>query len=211
MNNIEKRFKGVENSKTFKNILDILDLKSKTVLDIGCSYGEFLCHFGNNSVGLTVSHKEVEYGKLKGLNIKRANIEDDRIVLDQQFDVVFANNIIEHLHSPHRFLVETKKFLKSDGILVLGVPCFPKVVSLLKLRKFRGCLASNHINFFTRDTLKETVLRAGWNISEVRSFHIKNKILDHTLSIITPHFYVVATPIKNFEYNEKRRKELEGY
>lgn len=211
MTNIEKRFNRIANSKTFKNILNRFDLDNKSVLDIGCSYGEFLCHFGEKSVGLTISNDEVEYGKLKGLDIRYSNIEDWDIELDQKFDVIFANNILEHLYSPHRFLIEIKKFLKSDGILVLGVPCFPKIVSLLSLGKFRGSLASNHINFFTKNTLKESVLRAGWNVSEVRSFHVKNRILDSILGIIAPHFYVVASPVKNFEYHDKRKKELEGY
>ena len=211
MTDIEKRFEEVKKSNTFKNILNKFDLSNKSVLDIGCSYGEFLTHFGNESVGLTISHDEVEYGESKGLDIRYTNIENFDIKLDKKFDVIFANNIFEHLYSPHQFLIRIKKYLKDDGILILGVPVFPKIVSLLRLSKFRGSLAVSHINFFTKNTLKETVLRAGWEVSGIRSFHVENRILDRVLSIIAPHFYVVAVPKKGFEYNEKRLKELEGY
>jgi len=211
MNDIDKRFKNIDNSKTFKHLLSSLDLKNRSVLDIGCSNGEFLRHFGKGSVGLTISHDEVKEAKERGLDVRYANIEDGNIKLEKTFDVIFANNIFEHLYSPHGFLVEVKKFLKPKGALVLGVPCFPKISLLLNFTKFRGSLAVSHINFFTKGTLKETVLRGGWNVSEVRSFHMANKFLDNLLSIIAPHFYVVATPVADFKYHEKREKELEGY
>jgi len=73
---IEKRFESVSRSKVFNNILDLFDLKNKSVLDIGCTYGEFLVHFGKGSVGLTIMQEEVDYGKFKGLDIRNINIEE---------------------------------------------------------------------------------------------------------------------------------------
>ena len=84
-------------------------------------------------------------------------------------------------------------------------------MSLLALQKFRGSLATSHINFFTRDTLIKTVQRAGWNIEETRGFHYSNSIVDARLNPIYPHFYVVAKYDPDFTYDEKRMKELRGY
>jgi len=210
--NIEKRFANVEKSKTFKNIVKKFNLDKKTVLDIGCGYGEYLIHFGNGSVGITIVKDEVEYGKTKGLDIRYGNIEsDDSIVEEGKFDCIFANNIFEHLYSPHNFLCKIKKYLNHDGILILGVPCIPKITFLLRFNKFRGSLAEAHINFFTRDTLIKTVERGGWNIIMVRGFHFKNGFIDYLLNPIYPHFYVVASPNWGFKYPEKRMKELLGY
>lgn len=208
---MQKRFDGVARSKTFRNIISTFSLDQKSVLDIGCSYGEFLTHFGKGSVGISISNEEVAYGKEHGLDIRYGNIEEGALPLTREFDVIFANNIFEHLYSPHDFLNKIKKHLTHNGILILGVPCIPKIVSLVHIRKFRGAFAEQHINFFTKDTLTHTAIRAGWNPSTVRGFHFASPILDHMLDPIYPHFYLVATVDQNFQYSEKRMRELSGY
>ena len=60
MDNTEIRFQNVTKSKTFKNLIETFKLDKKTVLDIGCSYGEFLINFGPRSLGLTIIKREVE-------------------------------------------------------------------------------------------------------------------------------------------------------
>lgn len=207
---VQERFENVSKSKTFKNILDKFDLRNKRVLDIGCSNGEFLSRFGGGSVGLTVSREEMEEGRSRGLDLRVINIETE--YLDEGvFDYIFANNIFEHMQSPHNFLIKIKKHLKPGGRLIFGVPCVPYFTPLVHSRKFRGSLASLHINFFTRFTLVKTVQYAGWNIIEVRGFHFGNSLLDHLLDPIYPHFYAVAEPKTDFKYAEKRLRELEGY
>lgn len=208
---IERRFNDTKHSKTFQNIVKTFDLGKKKVLDIGCSYGEFLIHFGSGSTGVTVTDVEVEYGTSKGLDIRLGNIESDSLDLPDAYDVIFANNIFEHLYSPHHFLIKIKKYLKPDGALILGVPCVPKIESLLKLPKFKGSLAVEHINFFTHLTLEKTVERGGWIIDDIRGFHMKNRFIDYILDPIYPHLYVVAHADLTFKYPERRLKELLGY
>lgn len=208
---IENRFKNVSKSRVFNNILNTLGLDKKSVLDLGCSYGEFLAHFGDGSAGVTISEDEAEYGSRKGLDIRRGNIESENFVLGKKFDAIFANNIFEHLYSPHNFLCVIKKNLKPGGLLILGVPCIPKIVSLLHINKFRGSMAVAHINFFTKDTLLKTVERGGWKPIMVRGFYFAGKFFDTLLNPIHPHFYVVAFADADFKYSEKRMKELAGY
>ena len=208
---IEERFKNTSSSKTFQNLIRIFNLDKKRVLDIGCSFGEFVACFGKGSTGITIVQDEVSYGKGKGLDIRYGNIESADFVLPEKYDAIFANNLFEHLYSPHGFLSKIKKYLKPGGFLILGVPCIPKIASLLRLNKFRGSLAVAHINFFTRETLIKTVERGGWKIITTRGFHFSNKFIDHLLDPIYPHFYVVATPDPDFKYPDKRMKELAGY
>ncbi len=202
---IEIRFDNIAKSKTFKHIVSACALGTKSVLDIGCSFGEFLIHFGKGSVGVTIIDEEIAYGKVKGLDIRYGNVDDNDFVLDQKFDAIFANNIFEHLYAPHSFLIKCKDYLRPGGMLVLGVPCIPKVVSLLKAHnKFRGSLADSHINFFTKDTLIKTVERAGYTVHMARGFHFASAPIDHLFDAAYPHFYIVATPDPNFAYSEKR-------
>ncbi len=210
---IEKRFQAVSKSRTFKNIKRHFDLDKRSVIDIGCSSGEFLAHFGSGSVGVTIAQDEALYGRAQGLTIVAGNIENDTFVslIDQTFDVIFANNIFEHLYSPHSFLISIKKLLKKDGVLILGVPCVPKITSLMRFKKFRGSLSRQHINFFTRDTLRLSVERAGWIIEDTRGFHMITPFFDWLLAWVYPHFYVAARVDETFKYDEKRKNELKGY
>jgi 2-polyprenyl-3-methyl-5-hydroxy-6-metoxy-1,4-benzoquinol methylase len=207
----EQRFTAVRESRTFSNILEAFDLRNKAVLDVGCSYGEFLIHFGKESTGVTVTEDEVVYAKSKGLDVRCDNVESDSFTLEKTYDVVFANNIFEHLYSPHHFLIKIREHMNDDGILILGVPCMPVILPLVHLPKFRGSLAVEHINFFTHYTLQKTVERGGFDILDVRGFHFKNRFIDGLLKPVYPHFYVIAKPRKDFTYPKRRIKELLGY
>lgn len=207
---LEKRTANVAKSRTFNNLIKEYDLGNKKVLDIGCSYGEFLAKFGKDSLGITVSQKEVDWGEYKGLNIKIGNVEED-FDTEEKFDAIFANNIFEHMLAPHLFLLKIKKYLKEDGILILGVPCVPYIQPLVYLRQFAGSLSPAHVNFFNRYTLQLSVAYGGWKVSKNSGFYFTNKILDYLFNFICPHFYVTAKVDKDFKYDGKRLLELVGY
>ena len=208
---IEARFNAVARSKTFQNLMQSFRLHEKAVLDVGCSYGEYLTHFGKGSVGLTVSKEEKQYGEGKGLDVRCWNIESETFNIEPDFDVIFANNILEHLHSPHKFLIKIKGYLREGGILILGVPVVPGFNQLVHVMKFRGSLAVNHINFFTRFTLVKTTERAGWKVLEARTFRFPFPSADTVLNLISPHIFTIAVIDTQFRYHEKRLKELDGY
>lgn len=202
-----KRF-DADTSTTFKRILNTLDLDEKKVLDLGCGYGEHLMKFGKDSVGITTTNDEVEYGIEANLKIVKGNVElIDSLNLENNFQAIWANNLFEHLLSPHAFLMKLKLVADNDSRLVLGVPVVPKISTLMKFKKFRGALASPHINFFTKETLSLTVTSAGWIIEEVRPFIFKNYLLDKMISLFVPHLYIIARNDSNFIYPEKKYKE----
>lgn len=211
MDEIKKRFVRVNASKTFNRILNSFGLRKEEVLDIGCGYGEYLALFGKGSVGITTTDSEVEYGKKNNLHILKGNIEEYSMLKSLgSFDAIWANNLFEHLLSPHEFLIQLKSISKDDTTLILGVPVIPKIHSLVKLSKFRGTLASNHISFFTRESLRYSVQYAGWNVKCVRPFIFSNYFLDNLASFFAPHLYVVAHNNPSFKYPEKKQKEWGG-
>ena len=208
----QEEFSGkVASSRTFRNLCDVYDLGRKQVLDIGCSEGHYLRHFGKGSIGITLIDEHIEEARKHGLTIIQANIEDPTFSLPQKFDIAWANNLFEHMNAPHLFLMKVQELLKEDGVLVLGVPVIPHLPFLTRLQKFRGAYAVSHVNFFTRRTLIDTVRAAGLQIKEARLFYFQNKFLDSFLNLITPHIYIIATPTTSFAYAEKRLKSLRKY
>lgn len=197
--------------RTLGYLIKRLALDSKEVLDVGSSEGRFLARFGEGSVGVTIIPEHVALATEKGLTVVLGNIEDPSFILSQKFDAVWANNIFEHLNAPHLFLMNIKKFIKPDGMLILGVPVIPVPAFLTRFKKFRGAYAVSHVNFFTRRTLVDTVRSAGWDIVEARSFHFERPWVDALFNTIAPHMYIVARPVSGFVYPNKRLRSLQGY
>jgi SAM-dependent methyltransferase len=209
---IQKRHDKVAASRTFKNLCDSLGLRQARVLDAGCGYGEYLAAFGPGSVGITTTPAEVAYGKAHNLDIVLGNVEDVAALrLSPGFGAVWANNLFEHLLAPHAFLISLKTVVAQDGRIVLGVPMVPVLPSFFfKIKRFRGALASNHINFFNRHTFRLTVQFAGWTVEDVRPFIFKSRWLDRIFSPVAPHLYLVARNNPDFAYPEKKMKEWEN-
>lgn len=206
---IKHREENVKSSRTFRNIVRLYGLSEKSVCDIGCGFGEYLRFFGKGSIGVTTTNEEVDYGKHNDLHIIFGNAErlESTFANGEKFEAVWANNLFEHLLSPHGFLMNIKKISNDNTLLILGVPVIPKIVSLISLPWFRGTLASNHINFFTRQSLGLTVLRGGWKTITVRPFIFKNRYLDFLVRPFAPHLYVVARNDTGFAYPAKKLKE----
>lgn len=209
--NINQRFKNTNASRTFKRIVRVFAMHEKAVLDLGCGFGEYLTIFGKGSVGITTNMREVEEGKKRGLDIMFGNIEEmEKLNIKNKFDIVWANNFFEHILSPHAFLSKLRRVVVGETTLILGVPVVPVISLLLRVGKFRGALASNHINFFTRKTLILTVERAGWVVVDIRPYVVSYSPIDRLLGFVAPHLYVVAKCDESFRYAEKKLKEWEG-
>ena len=205
---IAVRFAGVKHSRTFSRLVDTFSLGSKKVLDLGCSFGEHLVCFGKDSLGLTTTVEEVAYGKAHGIRIIQGNVElVDDVVGDEQFDVIWANNLFEHLISPHSFLIRMKKVSNEGNMLIMGVDVLPSFLFLTRWQKFRGALAKAHVSFYTMETARLTIEAAGWKVEEMRPFFLPIAFLDRLLALLAPHVYVIAKNDSTFRYHEKKRKE----
>ncbi len=206
-NSNTKRFETVSKSRTFANICNIFALRDKSVLDVGCGYGQYLKHFGSGSMGITTANEEVEFGNQNNLKIVFGNAEHLDVSMGGGFRAIWANNIFEHLLSPHAFLMNLKKFSSNDALIIIGVPVVPKIISLINIKWWRGVLASNHINFFTHITLCLTVKMAGWDVVYTRPFIFKNRFLDLLMRPFAPHMYVVAKNNPDYKYPAKKIHE----
>lgn len=88
--------------------------------------------------------------------------------LNKKFDVVVAEEILEHLSNPGRFLMCVKKHLKKNGVFVLTTPnCFSlrRIIGTMLL----GTLNENeqHICYYSDVTLKQLLNRYGFKKVEV--------------------------------------------
>jgi SAM-dependent methyltransferase len=79
---------------------------------------------------------------------------------DKTFDVVFLLEVLEHLDYPDKALLEIKRVLKDDGVLILGVPREPLWRFLNMLRgKYLGDFGNTtgHLNHWSTYTLTKYI------------------------------------------------------
>jgi 2-polyprenyl-3-methyl-5-hydroxy-6-metoxy-1,4-benzoquinol methylase len=97
------------------------------VLDYGCSWG-YTTHLmrknGYEAVGFEVSKSRAEYARTNlGLTVIDSLAALDSVP-DGSFDVVFSNNVLEHLPSIGAALVSSARLLADDGIALHVLPNF---------------------------------------------------------------------------------------
>ena len=190
-NVIDQRFASLPRRLTFA--LGRWPLDSAAVLDVGCSWGHCLAHFGPGSMGIDSSQDHVEFCRALGLDARLADANAAIPAPDGAFDFVWVSDVIEHLDAPRLLLRAAAPKLKPDGRLLLFLTLLPRVRLARKLLRVRGIRrfdADAHHYQFTIDTACHMVERAGYSIESI-CVPMKAGSL---LRGITPRAYIEARP-----------------
>lgn len=163
---ISKSFIVKEARNRIKGALSILpvELKSKSVLDIGCGYGEILyClknKYGCQVMGIEASGQASEYGrKLFSIPIYKFALEE--FESKEKFDIIWCSHVLEHTANPSAFLKKIKSLLKSDGCLYLEAPNIFKPTGGFSLNKF---LYNEHLQTFSAYNLYLLLKKNGFAV-----------------------------------------------
>ncbi len=106
-------------------------------------------------------------------NILEADAEQPLQFDDHSMDVVVCEQLLEHLHHPHRLITEVHRVLKPGGLFICGVPTFPRPVAALRrwlVRRF-GLRGSNHVQTYSLHSIR-TDLAERFDELTVRGFRI---------------------------------------
>jgi 2-polyprenyl-3-methyl-5-hydroxy-6-metoxy-1,4-benzoquinol methylase len=99
----------------------------KKILDVGCAQGTLallLAEKGHDVVALDLRPGFLEYAETRYTHGRIRFIVGNALEceLDEHFDIIFANQIIEHLVYPERLVRRLKGLLKPNGKLVVTTP-----------------------------------------------------------------------------------------
>jgi 2-polyprenyl-3-methyl-5-hydroxy-6-metoxy-1,4-benzoquinol methylase len=139
--------------------------KQGDLLDVGCSVGIFLDVARKNGFGVKgveVSTWASEFARQKGFDVVTGGLFD-AAYRDKSFDVVVLNHVLEHLPKPVEILLEAKRMLKDDGVLVIGVPNFGSYMAAIKKGKWASLLPDQHIWQFTHESLLRVLTKSGFS------------------------------------------------
>lgn len=141
------------------------------VLDIGCAYGFMLEKFPNSfeKFGLDVSQYAVDVAKkrIPGASFVIGGAEDAYPYEENFFDVILANDLLEHLENPAAALKNIHKVLKKNGVFYLTTP------NLNFLRKNLLAYADrkeHHLSLFSHSDLFDLLKSMGFKIEDHWTF-----------------------------------------
>lgn len=109
-----------------KNILDFLDKnEGAKILDLGCNDGSWtLClaqKIGSRNIyGLDIVDEKLAIASKSGVNAKKCDLNARFPFEDNYFDVIHANQVIEHIAMLDNFVSEIKRILKPGGYVVMS-------------------------------------------------------------------------------------------
>lgn len=136
-------------------------LEGKSILDIGCSTGDYLERFSKDSVGLDYSDPNLELCRKKGLTVKKTDFNQPIPLPDGSFDVTFCSHVLEHVDSPLHLLREMYRVLKPNGKAIIALPVELSIARvLLRDPYFAG--HRTHLYSFSLDCLSRLVKTAGF-------------------------------------------------
>lgn len=164
--------------------------KDSVVLDVGCwvgSNGTYLIENKNCIVdGIDFDEKSLKIAKNNGYrNTYNLNLNENYnldSLRDNNYDCIILADILEHLIYPEKLLSLLKIKLKNDGAIVISTPNIAFILyrCMLFLGRFEystigGVMDINHLRFFTKKTINQLCLDAGYNIEFIKGYSLVKK------------------------------------
>ena len=163
--------------KRIQFFLDFIrDRKNCKILDIGCQNGAF-CHElflrGHKAYGVDVVEERISEARQQfpQINFECANSEQKLPFTNNFFDIVWAGDIIEHIHFTDSFINEINRVLRIGGFFVLSTPMHNRLKNvIISLCRFEKHFDPEfpHLRFYTLNSLENVLKKRGFNIEEVR-------------------------------------------
>ncbi len=162
-------------------VLSGIDIKPKTILDVGCASGWFLSRVSKKyphakCYGIDIYDKAIAFGKKKYPKIKFSVSDADKLPYRAStFELVICTEVLEHVDDPKKTLQEIKRVLKRNGRAVIeldsGSLLFTIVWYLWRLS--RGNVWNHsHLHSFNVKKLERMLKSAGFVIISKKRFNI---------------------------------------
>lgn len=155
------------------NIVNLVaDCKNKemTILEVGCDMGATLLEIKNRCpasklYGLDINDTSVGIAS-SFAEAATANVDEEEIPFDVQFDYIIFGDVLEHLRNPLGALIKAKNKLNPLGKIIISVPNLMHVSVMKELLNGNftytevGLLDKTHIHLFTYNELVKMISEA---------------------------------------------------
>ncbi|MEM5794317.1 MAG: class I SAM-dependent methyltransferase [Candidatus Aenigmatarchaeota archaeon] len=206
----------------------IKEKKDPKILDLGCSNGSLTLKIGQtlnstNLYGIELDKKSANVARKKGIKVKISDLNHKFPYPSNFFDVVSANQVLEHLWNTPNFFKEVNRVLKKDGYAVISVPNLSSIHNIffillgqqpttlhltdVQLGNFlRGTKLSwpSHMKAFTISSLKDLAQVYGFKLEKLKGYGFLflpptlNKIFSELFPCYTAFLTMRIRKIKDF-------------
>lgn len=162
-----------------EDVLALLPQAIASLLDVGCGSGRFGARVkkerGCRVVGVELDPSAAAKAASRLDKVIQGDIL--KAQLDEKFDVITCNDLLEHLEDPNALLHILKKHLQPAGLLLLSVPNVGhwSIIDDLLAGHWdyipAGLLCISHLRFFTRKSIIDLMTACGWHVIRVETQH----------------------------------------
>jgi SAM-dependent methyltransferase len=136
---------------------------SAKLLDVGCGNGAFLAmarELGWQVRGLEPDEASAQEAREAGLDVECASLLD--AAMEERFDVITMNHVLEHLHEPEAALRKAYSLLKPGGLLWLATPNLSSSGHGVFAQDWLHLDPPRHLVLFESEALKQLLRRVGF-------------------------------------------------
>lgn len=202
-----------------EEMIELIPLMAKSLLDIGCSNGEF-AYAVKKQRSIFVAGIEVNAtaAKIAQAKIDKVYMSDAlTLTTDQQFDCVTCLDVLEHFSEPDTLLKHiASTFLNDHGTLLLSIPNIGHWSIVNDLLSGRwdylpgGTLCTTHVRFFTRKTITDLLKRSGFEVEKIIPVQaeLPQKTHDNLLSLEKQGQHIDWESLKTVSFRVIARKSI---
>jgi len=167
----QDEWKEILYNYTYETLENTLKRKGR-ILDVGSGPGYFLL-FGKNrgwdGVGIEPSVEAYEHSVNElGLDVLNETFSSEVSSQIGLFDVVYLNNVLEHVRDPEEILVNARKALKEEGLIYVCCPndfnAFQEIVVTHLGVKPWFVVPQEHYNYFSFESLSKLLENTGYEV-----------------------------------------------
>lgn len=153
--------------------------RSGRIFDIGCGFGHFLLTgkgLGYDVRGVEMSEANAQFIRRQfGIAVEQGDFL--RIPLKREYDAVTLWDTLEHMDRPDLVLEKISRILKPGGVVFIQVPQSDSFFSRI-LRYRWWAVGLDHVNYFSRSTIRQILQRFGLETVEIKSsIELKNVLV----------------------------------
>jgi 2-polyprenyl-3-methyl-5-hydroxy-6-metoxy-1,4-benzoquinol methylase len=178
-----------------QEMIDFMPKTAKTVLDVGCGEGAFASYIKNKfeieAWGIEMTPEPASVAETKLDNVLIGACEDKIAELpDGYFDVIYFNDILEHLVDPYAVLKSIKAKLSKNGVIISSIPnvrYFRVLKKLIVNKNWEyekdGVLDKTHLRFFTTKSIQKMYNDLGYKIQSHQGINKTKSIKPYLYNI----------------------------